>query len=139
MSFIVRTVARTADGRDIVRPKSFDKAELSIGRSPSCDIHLPDLAVTLDHAVIRAAPGGYVEIAATAGLPFVVDGKSTEHARVSVSDGAIVRIGSRVPTSANAPGEFGYGVPPYVVFDPSKVCPGPGAGAAASSAANVRR
>ena len=24
-------------------------------------------------------------------------------------------------------GEFGYGVPPYVVFDPSKVCPGPGA------------
>ena len=94
MSFIVRTVARTADGRDIVRPKSFDKAELSIGRSPSCDIHLPDLAVTLDHAVIRAAPGGYVEIAATAGLPFVVDGKSTEHARVSVSDGAIVRIGS---------------------------------------------
>ena len=94
MSFIVRTVARTADGRDIVRPKSFDKAELSIGRSPSSDIHLPDLAVTLNHAVIRTVAGGAVEIVATAGLPFVVDGKSTEHERFSASPGANIRIGS---------------------------------------------
>lgn len=93
MSFIVRTVARTADGRDIVRPKNFDKAELSVGRSPSSDIHLPDLAVTLNHAVIRHA-GGTVEVVATAGLPFVVDGKQTEHERFSAAQGAIVRIGS---------------------------------------------
>lgn len=92
MSFIVRTVARTADGRDIVRPKRFDQAELSVGRSPSSDIHLADLAVTLNHAVIRA--GGGVEIVATAGLPFIVDGKSTEHARFATSQGANVRIGS---------------------------------------------
>jgi hypothetical protein len=52
---------------------------------------------------------------------------------------AIVRIGSRVPTSANAPGEFGYGVPPYVVFDPSKVCGAQGAGAAASAAVKPNR
>src|SRR5690349_17077026 len=94
MSFIVRTVARTADGRDIVRPKTFAQPELTVGRSPASDIHLPDLAVTLNHAVIRTAPGGYVEIAATAGMPFVVDGKSTEHERVSAAKGAIVRIGS---------------------------------------------
>lgn len=94
MSFIVRTVARTADGRDIVRPKRIDQAELSVGRSPSSDIHLPDLAVTLNHAVIRQLPGGYVEVAATAGLPFVADGKQTEHVRFSISEGAIVRIGS---------------------------------------------
>ncbi len=93
MSFIVRTVARTADGRDIVRPKSFDQAELSVGRNPSSDIHLADLAVTLNHAVIRMA-GGSVEIAATAGLPFVVDSKQSEHARFSASQGANVRIGS---------------------------------------------
>src|SRR6185436_20678862 len=94
MSFIVRTVARTADGRDIVRPKSFDKAELSIGRSPSSDIHLPDLAVTLNHAAIRTAAAGQVEIVATAGLPLVVDGRSTEHERISAAQGANVRIGS---------------------------------------------
>ena len=103
MSFIVRTVARTADGRDIVRPKSFAKAELSVGRSPASDIHLPDLAVTLNHAAIKIAAGGGVEVVATAGLPFVVDGKSTEHARFSASQGANVRIGSH--SLAFEPGE----------------------------------
>ena len=93
MSFIVRTVARTADGRDIVRPKTLDKAELTIGRSPSSDIHLADLAVVLNHAVIRAS-GGSVEIVATAGLPIIVNGKQTEHERISASQGADVRIGS---------------------------------------------
>ena len=105
MSFIVRTVARTADGRDIVRPKAFAQLELTVGRSPASDIHLPDLAVTLNHAVIRTAPGGYVEIAATAGMPFVVDGKSTEHERISVAKGAIVRIGSHSLTIEPGEGE----------------------------------
>ncbi len=105
MSFIVRTVARTADGRDIVRPKKFDQTELSIGRSPSSDIHLPDLAVVLNHAVIRIVPGGMVEVAATAGMPFVVDGKSTEHQRFSVSPGANVRSGSHSLTIEPGEGE----------------------------------
>ena len=104
MSFIVRTVARTADGRDIVRPKSYDKAELSVGRSPSSDIHLPDLAVTLNHAVIRHG-GGAVEVAATAGLPFVVDGRQTEHERFSAAQGAIVRIGSHSLSFSAGEGE----------------------------------
>lgn len=105
MSFIVRTVARTADGRDIVRPKSFDKAELSIGRSPSSDIHLPDLAAALNHAVVRSAPGGYVELVATAGMPFVVDGKQTEHERFSAAQGADVRIGSHALSFEPGEGE----------------------------------
>ena len=105
MSFIVRTVARTADGRDIVRPKTFDKAELTIGRSPSSDIHLADLAVVLNHAVIRTAAGGYVEIVATAGMPVVVDGKQTEHERISASQGANVRIGSHSLTIEPGEGE----------------------------------
>lgn len=37
---------------------------------------------------------------------------------------AILRIGSRVPNAANTAAEFGYGVPPYVVFDPSAACNG---------------
>lgn len=94
MSFIVRTVARTADGRDIVRPKAFDTPELSVGRSPASDIHLPDLAAALNHAVIRTVAGGYVEIAATAGMPFIIDGKQSEHQRFSAAQGANVRIGS---------------------------------------------
>lgn len=105
MSFIVRTVARTADGRDIVRPKPFDQKALTVGRSPENDIHLADLAVTLHHATIQDAGNGAVEIVATAGLPFVVDGKQTEHARINVVQGAIIRIGSHALTVAVGEGD----------------------------------
>ncbi len=105
MSFIVRTVARTADGRDIVRPKAIEKAELSVGRSPASDIHLADLAVTLNHAAIKAAGGGYVDVVATGGLPFVVGDKQTEHARVNVAQGATVRIGGHALTIAAGEGD----------------------------------
>jgi len=106
MSFIVRTIARTADGRDIVRPKKIDKGELTIGRSPDCDIHLADLAVTLHHATLRDSGSGAVEIVATAGLPFTVDGSQTEHQRINVAQGAIIRIGSHALTVAIGEGEY---------------------------------
>lgn len=105
MSFIVRTVARTADGRDIIRPKAFSQAELSVGRGTDNDIHLPDLAVTLHHAVIRTAGQGRIEIAAAAGLPFIVDGRSVEHAAIDVQRGADIHIGSHALTVAAGEGE----------------------------------
>lgn len=105
MSFIVRTVARTADGRDIIRPKAYSQAELSVGRGTDNDIHLPDLAVTLHHAVIRAAGQGRIEIAAVAGLPFIVDGKSVEHATIDVQRGADVHVGAHALTIAAGEGE----------------------------------
>lgn len=97
MSFIVRQISRTAEGREIIRPRAFDQAEISIGRGTDCDIHLPDLQVTLRHAVIRrAAIPGRIEIAAVAGMPFDVDGRSTERAEVDPAKGATVRIGGHV-------------------------------------------
>ncbi|RVT94498.1 cytochrome c3 family protein [Sphingomonas crocodyli] len=94
MSFIVRKLARTADGREIVRSKSFNRPQLTVGRGTESDIHLPDLAVTLHHAMIRLVGNGQVEISATAGLPIVVDGNQTEHVTVNAISGADVRIGS---------------------------------------------
>jgi hypothetical protein len=97
LSFIVRQISRTAEGREIIRPRAFDQAEISIGRGTDCDIHLPDLQVTLRHAVIRrAAIPGRIEIAAVAGMPFDVDGRSTERAEVDPAKGATVRIGGHV-------------------------------------------
>lgn len=105
MSFIVRTVARTAAGKEIVRPRKVDKTELTVGRSPTSDLHLADLAVTLNHAVIRLASGGQVEVVATAGLPFVLDDSQTEHARFSAAQGADLRIGSHLLAFSLGEGE----------------------------------
>jgi hypothetical protein len=105
MSFIVRQISRTADGREIVRPTRFDQAELSVGRDPSCDIHLPDLAVTLQHAVIREGNGGLVEIVASAGIPFDVNGRQAERAEVDPAKGADIRFGSHVLAVARGEGD----------------------------------
>jgi hypothetical protein len=96
VSYLLRQVSRSADGREIVRTRTVDRPELTIGRSPDCDIHLADLAVTLHHAIFRQRGAGSVEVAATANLPIDVDGRSTERAQVDVATGASVRIGSHM-------------------------------------------
>ncbi len=93
MSFILRQLSRSAEGREIVRVRTVAQAEISIGRSPDCDIHLADLAVTLHHAVLRQTAPDRAEIAATANLPFDVDGRSTERSAIDVAKGAAIRIG----------------------------------------------
>jgi hypothetical protein len=105
LSFIVRQISRTAEGREIIRARSFDQAEISIGRGTDCDIHLPDLQVTLHHAAIRRATGGRVEIVATAGLPFEVDGRSTSRAEIDTAVGATVRVGGHLLEIANGAAE----------------------------------
>ena len=104
MSFIVRTVARTADGREIVRPRTFAQKEISIGRDAASDIHLPDLAVDLRHAMIREAGPGRIEIT-TAGLPMDVNGRTTVSETVDVARGANIRIGSHLLTVSAGEGE----------------------------------
>lgn len=105
MSFIVRQISRTADGREIVRPRAFTQNQLVIGREADCDIHLPDLAVTLRHAVIQMIAPGRIEITATAGLPIDVNGRSTERDTVDVARGANIRIGSHMLTIAASDGD----------------------------------
>ena len=94
MSFVLRQVSRSAEGREIVRVRTVADAEIAVGRSPDCAIHLPDLAVTLHHAVIRQPGPGRIEVAATANLPFDVDGRSTERIGIDVARGATIRMGS---------------------------------------------
>lgn len=105
MSFIVRQISRTADGREIIRPRSFTQKQLIVGREADSDIHLPDLAVTLRHAVIQEIAPGRIEIASTAGLPIDVNGRSTERADIDVTRGANIRIGSHVLTVSAGSGD----------------------------------
>lgn len=105
MSFIVRQISRTADGREIVRPRSFAQREISIGRDAGSDIHLPDLAVDLRHAVIREAGPGRIEIVSISGLPIDVNGRSTVSETIDVARGANIRIGSHLLTVSAGEGE----------------------------------
>lgn len=105
MSFIVRQISRTADGREIVRPRTFEAGEIGIGRDAASDIHLPDLAVALHHAVIRAAGPGRIEIVSIAGLPMDVNGRTTTTETIEVARGGNIRIGSHLLTVSAGEGE----------------------------------
>lgn len=94
MSFRLRTIEYTADGRQIVRDRMVEKARLSVGRSAENDIHLPDLAVDPAHAVIEALGDGRVGVRAVGTLGFARDGAITREAEFSAARGTELRFGT---------------------------------------------
>lgn len=93
MTFIVRTIARTAGGREIVRPTAHDKERIGIGRDASNAIHLADLAVEPHHATLTLLPGGRVIAESVTGLAFGVDGRTVKRAEIDANRGAELRFG----------------------------------------------
>jgi predicted CXXCH cytochrome family protein len=94
MSFLVRQISRTADGREIIRPYSYANQEVIIGRDAACEVHLADLAVDLKHARITLLNGDKIEVAALGGLGFEADGSKTQSIRINAARGAELRFGS---------------------------------------------
>jgi predicted CXXCH cytochrome family protein len=96
MSFIIRQVSRTADGREIVRPTHVQGVEVGVGRLSENEVHLPDLAVEPRHATIREQVPGRIEIESVSGLGFDFDGRTVMRAEVDAGTGAELRFGSHL-------------------------------------------
>lgn len=94
MTFLLRTIDLTADGREIVRDKTIESDSLSIGRAAENDLHLPDLAVEQRHARIEPGNGGQLAVEAESTLGFMVDGKQARSATIDPRKGAEIAIGS---------------------------------------------
>ncbi len=94
MSFVVRQIAKRADGGDIIRTRSFDAAEITVGRGTDCDIQLADLGVMLRHARLSLLANGQVAIEATGGIPLEIDGKFVNRADLDVAGAPRIDIAS---------------------------------------------
>lgn len=105
MSFIIRQVARRADGGEIVRTRTAVTAQISVGRGTDCDIQLPDLAVMLRHARLVITGPGRVSVEAIGGVPVNVGGSFVTRADLLVADAPAVDIGPfRLSLSAGEDG-----------------------------------
>ena len=93
MTFLIRRVSVTADGREIIRPMPIDRSEISVGRDAASDVHLADLAVNPNHAIIALTDGRHIEVRATSGLGFDWDGRTVTSASIDAGDGAELRFG----------------------------------------------
>lgn len=100
MTFRLRQISQTADGREIVRVSERPRPVISIGRASDCDVHLADLAVEPLQAIAETGSDGFVTINAAGTLGFSVDGRVTTQARVDSAKGAELGFGGHRITIA---------------------------------------
>jgi len=94
MSFLIRQISRTAEGREIIRPVEIDRTTITIGRLADNDIHLQDLAVTPRHAAIERLDRKRIVVKALGTLGFDVDGRTVTTIEIDSAKGAELRFGS---------------------------------------------
>ena len=85
MSFTLRQITQRAGGGEIVRARTIEAAELTIGRGADCELQLPDLAVSLRHARLTQTGPSQVAVEAFPGLDFEAGGRFTNRASLEVS------------------------------------------------------
>jgi hypothetical protein len=95
VAFVLRTVSRSAEGREIVRSARVEGDRLTIGRDPASGVHLTDLAVALRHAAVQRI-GGLLEIRADEGLAVEVDGRKRAAGTIELAAGGEIRIASHL-------------------------------------------
>jgi predicted CXXCH cytochrome family protein len=94
MSFVIRQIAKRADGGDIVRTRTLDAVEITVGRGTDCDIQLADLGCMLRHARLSQLSDGSVAIEATGGIPLEIGGQFVNRADLDVDGNPAIDIAS---------------------------------------------
>ena len=100
MSFILRRIATTKTGKQIVRDRPLPGDRLTLGREGGNAIPIPDLAVNPRHATIESIDGRHVRITASEGLGFDLNGRTLDAAQVDSAAGAELRFGGHRLTIA---------------------------------------
>lgn len=95
MAFILRTVSTSAEGREIVRTTRVEGNRLTIGRAPTNDVRLTDLAVALDHARVER-DGERLLVTAEQGLFVELDGGKATQGSFAAGTGGDIRIASHL-------------------------------------------
>ena len=107
MSFLLRQISQTGDGREIVRTHVVERDTLTIGRAPANDIVLADLSVSLDHARIARIDEWQVSVVAHGTLGFSVDGRKALRATIDSATGGEIAIGAyRITVSREPDGQL---------------------------------
>ncbi|MEA3052294.1 MAG: hypothetical protein QOG72_1197 [Sphingomonadales bacterium] len=105
MAFLLRTVSRSAEGREIVRTRRIGGDRLTIGRDPHCDVHLTDLAVALRHATVERS-SGRLAVTVEPGLSVELNGRKTAGGIIELGTGGDILIASHalrfMPTAAGS-------------------------------------
>jgi len=105
VSFLIRTVSHSAEGREIVRTRRVEGERLTVGRDPACEIHLTDLAVALRHVTVERDPGR-LRVAVEPGLSVELNGRKASVGTLELATGGDIVLGGHtlrfMPTAAGS-------------------------------------
>jgi len=93
MTFLLRQLSRTAEGREIVRETKVERDTVTIGRASGSDIVVPDLAVAPQHAMIGRKGARRISVTAETGFKVEIDGRATSAGEIDVTRGGEVVVG----------------------------------------------
>lgn len=106
MTFLLRQIARAATGREIIREAEVAGDRLTIGRDPTSNVHLTDLAVALKHAAVQRTSSMRLSVDAEEGLGVELNGRKVTSGVIELASGGEIRIASHLlrilPTAADA-------------------------------------
>jgi predicted CXXCH cytochrome family protein len=105
--FRFRQVSQRISGGEIVRERDLGPGPIRIGRGTDCEIEVPDLAVGLLHAVLRADERGQVWLEPGRGAQALLDGSPADTGPVALDRPRILALGRwrlRIETDPDAPG-----------------------------------
>ncbi|MBY4637996.1 cytochrome c3 family protein [Sphingopyxis sp. XHP0097] len=100
MSFILRRIATTKTGKQIIRDQPLPGDTITLGRDSANTIHVADLAVNPHHATIGSGDGRTVRVTAQEGLGFDLNGRTETVADIDSAAGAELRFGGHRLTIA---------------------------------------
>jgi predicted CXXCH cytochrome family protein len=100
MSFILRRIATTKTGKQIVRDQPLPGDTITLGRDSANTIHIADLAVNPHHATIGSTDGRTVRVTAQEGLGFDLNGRTETLADIDSAAGGELRFGGHRLTIA---------------------------------------
>jgi hypothetical protein len=100
MSFILRRIATTKTGKQIIRDQPLPGDAITLGRDAGNIIHIADLAVNAHHATIGSSDGRHVRVQALEGLGFDFNGRTVDAADIDSAAGAELRFGGHRLTIA---------------------------------------
>ena len=100
MSFILRRIATTKTGKQIVRDQPLPGDTITLGRDSANTIHIADLAVNPHHATIGSTDGRTVRVTAQEGLGFDLNGRTETVADIDSAAGGELRFGGHRLTIA---------------------------------------
>ena len=96
MTFKLNQISTSAEGREIRRAKDVAGDRLTIGRSPTSDVHLTDLAVAINHATVQRIAPLRLSVAAEEGLGVELNGRKVTSGFIELASGGEIRIASHL-------------------------------------------